>query len=144
MITNDVQYRSTKAHLRQFEEALANLKAQAGKKPTKLQQLEIDAVTAQADDLRAESPSTNTCPPARCRPSKLPRSRAGHVADPGPHRTSVGRSDDWPTSSASPSSRCSATSPPSTARPASPASATSPRRSASTSPRRPTCVTHAA
>lgn len=54
MITNDVQYRSTKTHLNQFEEALTNLRAQAGKKPTKLQQLEIDAVTAQADDLRAE------------------------------------------------------------------------------------------
>jgi HTH-type transcriptional regulator/antitoxin HigA len=54
MITNDVQYRSTKAHLRQFEEALANLEATAGKHPTKRQKLEIDAVAAQADDLRAE------------------------------------------------------------------------------------------
>lgn len=54
MITNDVQYRSTKAHLRQFEEALANLKTTAGKKPTRLQRLEIDAVSAQGDDLRAE------------------------------------------------------------------------------------------
>jgi hypothetical protein len=52
MITNDVQYRSTKAHLAKFEEALANLRAEAGTKPTKLQQLEVDAVTAQADDLR--------------------------------------------------------------------------------------------
>ncbi len=54
MITNDVQYRSTKAHLRKFEDALANLEAAAGDKPTKLQRLEIDAVTAQAEDLRAE------------------------------------------------------------------------------------------
>jgi HTH-type transcriptional regulator / antitoxin HigA len=54
MITNDVQYRSTKAHLSQFEEALANLSEAAGDKPTKLQQLEIDAVSAQAEDLRAE------------------------------------------------------------------------------------------
>lgn len=54
MITNDVQYRSTKAHLAQFEEALTNLRADADKKPTKRQQLEIDAVAAQADDLRAE------------------------------------------------------------------------------------------
>lgn len=54
MITNDVQYRSTKAHLARFEEALANLTATAGKRPTKLQRLEIDAVTAQADDLRRE------------------------------------------------------------------------------------------
>ncbi len=54
MITNDVQYRSTKAHLQQFDEALANLGDAAGSKPTKLEKLEIDAVTAQADDLRAE------------------------------------------------------------------------------------------
>ena len=54
MITNDVQYRSTKAHLRKFEEALANLKAGAGDKPSKLHRLEIDAVSAQAEDLRAE------------------------------------------------------------------------------------------
>lgn len=54
MITNDVQFRSTKAHLRQFEEALANLEVAAGDTPTKLQKLEIDAVSAQAGDLRAE------------------------------------------------------------------------------------------
>ncbi|MGC1512116.1 MAG: hypothetical protein WA797_04285 [Acidimicrobiales bacterium] len=54
MITNDVQYRSTKSHLAQFEEALANLRAKVGKKPTRLQKLEIDAVAAQAHDLRAE------------------------------------------------------------------------------------------
>jgi HTH-type transcriptional regulator / antitoxin HigA len=54
MITNDVQYRSTKAHLRKFEEALANLKTAAGKSPTQRQQLEINAVNAQAEDLRAE------------------------------------------------------------------------------------------
>jgi len=54
MITNDVQYRSTKTHLHQFEEALANLVDTAGAKPTKLQKLEIDAVAAQADDLRTE------------------------------------------------------------------------------------------
>lgn len=54
MITNDVQYRSTKAHLRQFEEALANLEAAADKKPTKLQMVEIDAVQAKIDDFSAE------------------------------------------------------------------------------------------
>lgn len=53
MITNEVQYRATKAHLEKFEEAAANLLARPGKR-TKLQQLEIDAVSAQADDLRAE------------------------------------------------------------------------------------------
>jgi HTH-type transcriptional regulator / antitoxin HigA len=54
MITNDVQYRSTKAHLRKFEEALVNLKTAAGKEPTKRQRLEMDALNAQAEDLRAE------------------------------------------------------------------------------------------
>lgn len=55
MITNEVQYRATKAHLRQFEEAADNLEAKTGagdqSKPT---QLELDAVKAQADDLRNE------------------------------------------------------------------------------------------
>jgi HTH-type transcriptional regulator/antitoxin HigA len=55
VITNEVQRRSTEAHLRQFEEALANLEAkQHGKKRSKLAQLEIDAVRSQAADLRAE------------------------------------------------------------------------------------------
>lgn len=54
MITNEVQRRSTEAHLRRFEEAIANLAAKAGEKPTKLAQLEIDAVHAQASDLHAE------------------------------------------------------------------------------------------
>ncbi len=54
MITNEVQYRATKAHLQQFEEALANLEAAAGTKPTKLARLEIDAVASQAEDLRSE------------------------------------------------------------------------------------------
>lgn len=54
MITNEVQRRSTEAHLRRFEEAIANLAVKAGEKPTKLAQLEIDAVRAQASDLQAE------------------------------------------------------------------------------------------
>ncbi len=55
MITNEVQRRATEVHLRQFDEALANLEAKTrGKKRTKLAQLEIDAVRSQADDLRAE------------------------------------------------------------------------------------------
>lgn len=55
MITNEVQRRSTQAHLRQFEEALVNLEAKAGPgKRSKLAQLEIDAVRAQAADLHAE------------------------------------------------------------------------------------------
>ncbi len=55
MITNEVQRRSTEAHLSQFEEALANLETKArGKKRSKLSQLELDAVRSQAEDLRAE------------------------------------------------------------------------------------------
>ena len=55
LITNEVQYRATKAHLRQFEEAAANLEAKiTADGPSKLSQLELDAVRAQADDMRAE------------------------------------------------------------------------------------------
>ena len=54
MITNEVQYRNTKAHLARFEEALANLRAKSGDKPSKLAQAEIDAVASQGEDLRAE------------------------------------------------------------------------------------------
>ena len=53
MITNEVQYRATKTHLDRFELAAANITARPGKR-TKLEQLELDAVNAQADDLRAE------------------------------------------------------------------------------------------
>jgi HTH-type transcriptional regulator / antitoxin HigA len=53
VITNEVQYRSTKAHLARFEQAAENIAARPGKR-TKLTQLELDAVNAQADDLRAE------------------------------------------------------------------------------------------
>jgi HTH-type transcriptional regulator/antitoxin HigA len=55
LITNEVQYRATKAHLRQFEEAAANLDARINADgQSKLSQLELDAVRAQAEDLRAE------------------------------------------------------------------------------------------
>jgi len=53
MITNEVQYRATKAHLDRFDEAAANIESRPGKR-TKLEQLELDAVRSQADDLRAE------------------------------------------------------------------------------------------
>ena len=53
MITNEVQYRATKTHLEQFEQAANNLAAKPGKR-TKLAQLELDAVNAQANDLRTE------------------------------------------------------------------------------------------
>ena len=55
MISNEVQCRATVGHLRQFEQALANLQAEApADMRSKLQQLEIDAVDAQARDLRTE------------------------------------------------------------------------------------------
>jgi len=55
MITNEVQHRATKAHLRQFEVAAANLEASlAATEPSKLARLELDAVWAQVDDLKAE------------------------------------------------------------------------------------------
>ena len=53
MITNEVQYRATKAHLERFEQAAGNMVARSGTR-TKLEQLELDAVRARADDLRAE------------------------------------------------------------------------------------------
>lgn len=55
MITNEVQYRATKAHLERFDAAAANLEADSeGGKGSKLARLERDAVRAQADDLRTE------------------------------------------------------------------------------------------
>ncbi len=52
---NEVQYRATKGHLAQFEEAAVNLQAKLDKtNSSKLAQLELDAVRGQADDLRAE------------------------------------------------------------------------------------------
>ena len=53
VITNEVQYRATKAHLERFEQAAANIEARPGKR-TKLDRLQLDAVRAQADDLRVE------------------------------------------------------------------------------------------
>lgn len=55
MITNEDQFWATKAHLETFEAAAINLEKRVGSdERTKLQQLEIDAVRAQADDLRRE------------------------------------------------------------------------------------------
>lgn len=53
MITNEVQYRATKAHLERFEQAAANIESRS-KELTKMDRLELDAVRAQADDLRTE------------------------------------------------------------------------------------------
>ena len=54
MITNDIQYRNTKAWLARFEANAAEHEANAGSKRTRLQQLQIDSFNAQADDRRAE------------------------------------------------------------------------------------------
>ena len=54
MITNEVQYRATKAHAAQFEDALRNLEAQAEAPDRKRRQLEIAAVRSQLGDLTAE------------------------------------------------------------------------------------------
>jgi HTH-type transcriptional regulator / antitoxin HigA len=55
MITNDVQYRSTKALHARFLEAADNLTAQlAGAQNMKLHQLQIDSARAQAGDLAKE------------------------------------------------------------------------------------------
>jgi HTH-type transcriptional regulator/antitoxin HigA len=55
MITNEVQCRATKAHLATFEAAATNLAAKCeGGTGSKLAMLELAAVRAQAEDLRAE------------------------------------------------------------------------------------------
>ena len=54
MIANDIQYCNTKAWLARFEASAAELEESAGSKRTRLQQLQIDASNAQADDLRTE------------------------------------------------------------------------------------------
>jgi len=55
MITNEVQYRATKAHLERFDEAASNLEARLEEGgSSKLVKLELDAVRSQADDLRTE------------------------------------------------------------------------------------------
>lgn len=54
MITNEVQYRATRTHLDTFEEAAGNLEAKLAGRDNKLTRLELDAVRAQAEDLRAE------------------------------------------------------------------------------------------
>lgn len=55
MITNEVQYRATLGHLRRFEEADGALRAKlASGDDSKLTRLELDAIRAQAEDLRAE------------------------------------------------------------------------------------------
>jgi len=53
MITDEVQYSATEAHLKRFDEAASNIESRPGKR-TKLDQLELDAVRSKADDLRAE------------------------------------------------------------------------------------------
>ena len=53
MITNEVQYRATKAHLAKFEEAIANLEKESISDHKRLA-LELGALRSQAADLQAE------------------------------------------------------------------------------------------
>jgi len=53
VITNEVQYRATRAHLDRFERAAANIEARSGAR-TKLERLELEAIRSQAADLQAE------------------------------------------------------------------------------------------
>lgn len=46
MITNEVQYRATKAHLRRFEEAVRSLEGRVGAKASKMARVELEAVQA--------------------------------------------------------------------------------------------------
>lgn len=54
MITNEVQYRSTKAHLERFQEAIANLELDRSGTGSKRRGLELSALHSQAADLQAE------------------------------------------------------------------------------------------
>ena len=54
MITNEVQYRLTKARLAQFEQAVANLEGELVPPDRKRRELELGALRAQASDLDAE------------------------------------------------------------------------------------------
>jgi len=56
MITNEVQYRATKAHLAKFDEAIENLERERKAVPggRKRRMLELDALRSQAEDLRIE------------------------------------------------------------------------------------------
>jgi HTH-type transcriptional regulator / antitoxin HigA len=55
VITNETQFRATKAHLGTFEQAAANLAEQLDRDPgSRLVRLELTAVRSQAEDLRAE------------------------------------------------------------------------------------------
>ncbi len=54
MITNEVQYRSTKARLAQFEQAVANLEGELAPPDRKRRELELGALWSQASDLDAE------------------------------------------------------------------------------------------
>ena len=124
MITNEIQYRSTKAHLATFEEAAANLQAQLDEgHGSKLIRLELDAVNAQADELRAEVAEYE-----HLRSGEVSSFDAGSLPELAtcwsrPASPGAGPSASWLTCWASPSSRSSATRPPVTARRALPASA---------------------
>lgn len=63
MDADDAQYDATKAHLDRFVDAIANLQSHGGER-SRLEQLEIDSLRAQADDLRAELAAIRNGPTA--------------------------------------------------------------------------------
>jgi hypothetical protein len=55
MITNDLQYRTTKSHLTRFDQAATNLSMQLDQdSDSQLIRLELAVVRSQSDDLRDE------------------------------------------------------------------------------------------
>lgn len=141
MITNEVQYRSTKAHLRQFDEAAATLEEKlAHADEPALARLELDAVRAQADDLRAEIDEYE-----QLRSGAVSVFEAPTLAELAPLLVKSRIARGWtqgqlPTPWRSRSSRSNGTSRPLTAPPAWLASAMSPRPSVSTSHSEPSCA----
>ncbi len=69
MITNEAQYRSTKAHLDRFGEAATNVLERPGKR-AKLEQLELNGLRSKADDLRAELSDFDRRPIDEPRPAR--------------------------------------------------------------------------
>jgi hypothetical protein len=61
MISNDVRYQATKAHLKLFEQAVANMLKRPGPR-TRLEQLELEAVYTPAEVLRCASSLTSRQP----------------------------------------------------------------------------------
>lgn len=125
MITNERQYRITRTQAARFEAALVEWErrpAVPGEHP-RLRQVELDALHGQLDDLRAQLGDYDAL-----RAGQVPAPELASYEDLPTAliraRIAAGLTQrTWPSASASPNSRCSATRPPGTPRPASPACA---------------------